>query len=313
MLQRVVQSLKNAPQVTCTCTTTSNTNGRQQEPGTQGVVPNYRAQGEVQPNQATQQTWSKIVQKAALPANAWTTVVNRNKKTKKHPLEQRRILFVRDSPVPKSDPRDVMFEVNKALAHAKADVTVRLTNLRYSKKGHLSGLINENACAVDLLGYRQLALAAAHEVDPTIIDVEKTERWRKLRVHGVTLDRYLKEGGLALAREEIELTGVPLAYEPHWIKNDTLAERFHTGAIKQSTLVVTVKSKQASDTMLAKGLLFGGKRHEVERFWLPGEGGICTHCCGPDHRPVNSQTVKIMGPICVDCLRNGLHVVCLTD
>jgi hypothetical protein len=35
-----------------------------------------------------------------------------------------------------------MFEVNKALAHAKADVTVRLINLRYSKKGHLSGLMN---------------------------------------------------------------------------------------------------------------------------------------------------------------------------
>lgn len=283
MLQRVVQSLKNAPQVTCTCTTTSNTNSRQQEPGTQGVVPNRRAQGEVQSKQTMQQTWSKIVQKAALSANEWTTVVNRNRKTKKHPLEQRRILFVRSNSAPESDPRDVMFEVNKALAHAKADVTVRLTNLRYSKKGHLSGLVNENACADDLLGYGPLVLAAAQGVDPTIIDVEKTERWRKMRVHGVMLDRYLKEGGLELAREEIELTGIPLAYEPHWIKNDTIVERFNSGAIKQSTLVVTVKSKQASDTMLAKGLLFGGKRHEVERFWLPGEGGICTHCCGPDH------------------------------
>lgn len=284
MLQRVRQSLKNAPQATCACTTASSTNSRGQEHVTQEASPNGRTQGELRSKQATQQTWSKIVQRAAKSATAWTTVVNnRNKKTKKHPIEQRRILFLRSNSAPASDPREVMFEVNKALAHAKADVTVRLTNLRYSKKGHLSGLMNESACADDLLGYGPLVLTAAQEVDPTITDVEKTERWRKMRVHGVTLDRYLKEGGLGLAREEIELTGVPLAYEPHWIKNDTLAERFHTGAIKQSTLVVTVKSKQASDTMLAKGLLFGGKRHEVERFWLPGEGGICTHCCGPDH------------------------------
>jgi hypothetical protein len=41
--------------------------------------------------------------------------------------------------------------------------------------------------------------------------VEKTERWRKLRVHGVALDRYMTENGLDLLREEIEvMTGSQL-------------------------------------------------------------------------------------------------------
>jgi hypothetical protein len=61
-----------------------------------------------------------------------------------------------------------------------------------------------------------------------VTEVEKTEKWRKLRVHGVSLDRYLCEGGLDLAREEIEsMTGERLPYAPRWIRNDGLEERFH--------------------------------------------------------------------------------------
>jgi hypothetical protein len=105
-----------------------------------------------------------------------------------------------------------------------------------------------------------------------------------LRVHGVALDRYFSEGGLRLAREEVETTtGIVLPYEPRWIKSDTLAERFDSGTIKRSTLVVTVKTKKDADAILAKGLSFGGRRHEVERFWVKGEGAICMNCCGPDH------------------------------
>lgn len=220
-------------------------------------------------------------------------MTNKNKKPKKHPLEQRRILFIRNDPAPKRDPRDVMFEVNRALVQAKAEAAVRLISLRYTKKGHLSGLMNETASAVDLLKYGAAVFAKVHGVDSTIIDIEKTEKWRKLRIHGVALDRYLNEEGLELAREEIELmSGISLAYRPHWIKSDMLEERFESGAIKQSALVVTVKSQEVADTLLAKGLSFGGKRHEVERFWLAGEGGICTHCCGPDHFGRCSEPAK---------------------
>ena len=43
--------------------------------------------------------------------------------------------------------------------------------------------------------------------------MDKTERWYKLRVYGVALDRYMTESGLELARKEIELiTGEQLPY-----------------------------------------------------------------------------------------------------
>jgi hypothetical protein len=131
----------------------------------------------------------------------------------------------------------------------------------------LSGLVRENACAEDLLEVTPAVMFIMQKLDPAVINVEKTEKWRKLRVHRVALDRYMSEGRLEVAREEIELmTGEQLSYAPRWIKGETLGERFDSGTIKRSTLVLTVKSKQAADAILAKGLSFSGRRHEAERF-----------------------------------------------
>lgn len=127
-------------------------------------------------------------------------------------------------------------------------------------------------------------MSAVQKLDPAVVSIEKTEKWRNLRVHGVALNRYKTESGLELAREEIEvMTGSQLPYAPRWIKGDTLAVRFDSGAIKRSTLVLTLKTKHAADTILAKGLSFGGRRHEAERFWKKGEGSMCMQCCGQDH------------------------------
>jgi hypothetical protein len=60
--------------------------------------------------------------------------------------------------------------------------------------------------------------------------MEKTEKWPKLRVHSIALGRYMSEGGLEVAREEIELmTGEHLHFTPHWIKGDTFANMIRRG------------------------------------------------------------------------------------
>lgn len=229
-----------------------------------------------------QPSWANITESGA--SGGWTTVTNGKKKLKKHPRDQRRVLFVRNVQSHSCDPRDIMFEVNKALAHARAHVTVRLTKMGYTDKGNLTGVLSENASADELLKYAAVVMAAVKKLDPEVAYMEKTEKWLKLRVHGVALDRYMNEGGLEVAREEIELmTGEHLPFAPRWIKGDTLAERYESGNIKRSTLVLTVKSKKAADVILAKGLSFGGRRHETERFWERGEGGMCMRCCGRDH------------------------------
>lgn len=249
-----------------------------------------QTQGKSQIPQVAKQTWATRFGSATQVTEDWTTVGGRKKPTsskkvlKKHPADQRRILLLRQGSAQQRDPRDIMLAINKALAQAGADPTIRMVGLRYTKAGNLSGLTVEHARADDLLEYAATVLTSTRALDPSVTAIEKTERWRKLRVHGVSLDRYLCEGGLDLAREEIELmTGERLPYAPRWIRSDGLEERYHSESITRSSLVVTVKNKAAADTIMAKGLSFGGRRHEAEKFWTRGEGGICTDCCGRDH------------------------------
>jgi hypothetical protein len=280
MLRAVMQMLKNAPETD---------NNRAAPVVETDATSEHRTRTaanreQQQPMQAAQPSWAAVTGTGTLKTSSWTTVTSGKKKVKKHPLDQRRILFVRNVQPHTCDPRDIMFEVNKALAHARAKVTVRLIKMGYTEKGNLTGVIGENACAEDLFAHAQAVMAVVQKLDPEVVYMDKTERWCKLRVHGVELDRYMVEGGLDLAREEIELmTGEQLPYAPRWIKGQTLGERYQNGSIKRSTLVLTVKSKQAADTIVSKGLSFGGRRHEAERFWERGQGGMCMRCCGRDH------------------------------
>lgn len=208
---------------------------------------NTRAMQQQSARVAEPLNWANVAGKGVQLKAGWTTVTSGKKKPKKYPLDQRRVLFTRRSESSDLDPRDIMFEINKALAHARASVAVRLINLKYTEKGNLSGIVSENACADDLFGYAAIVMPTVQKLDHAVVDMEKTEKWRKLRVHGVALDRYLGEGGLDTAREEIEvMTGEQLPYAPRWIKGDTLGERFDNGSIKRSTLVLTVKSKKAA-------------------------------------------------------------------
>jgi hypothetical protein len=147
--------------------------------------------------QTTQPSWANITETGT--GSGWTTVTNGKKKVKKHPLDQLRVLFVRNVQTHNCDPRDSVFEVNKALAHTRAYVTVRLIKMRYTDKGNLTGVMSENAWAHELLNYAPVVMAAVKKLDPEVAYMEKTEKRLKLRVHGVALDHYMTEGGLDVA------------------------------------------------------------------------------------------------------------------
>lgn len=236
-------------------------------------------------------TWAARVGGKAQGANEWTTVGGRRKAPATKKVLKKTPCEPKTSSAHKTEPNGPRWgtadgskrrnlAINKALAQDGADVSARLTGLRYTGRGHLSGLTAIYASANDVLEHAGKVTAAADKLDPAVAKIEKTEKWRKLRVHGVSLDRYLGDGGLDLAREEIELmTGESLPYTPRWMRGEGLEERFHSGTVNRSTPIVTVKSKAAADSIITKGLSFGGRRHEAEKSWTRGEGGICMQCC----------------------------------
>lgn len=58
-----------------------------------------------------------------------------------------------------------MFEVNKVLAPARANVTVRPIKMGYTEKGNLTDVMGENTCAEDLFIYAQTVVAAVQKLD----------------------------------------------------------------------------------------------------------------------------------------------------
>jgi hypothetical protein len=80
-----------------------------------------------------------------------------------------------------------MFEVNKALAHARAHVTVRLTKTGYKGKGNLTGVVSEHTCADELLNYAPVVINALKNLDP---EVAYMERLRSGSSCGFTASRW---------------------------------------------------------------------------------------------------------------------------
>ncbi|KHN93671.1 Endonuclease/exonuclease/phosphatase [Metarhizium album ARSEF 1941] len=260
VLQRIMEMLEKGPKQNNERTVPSARTDARPEHATQGIGDQV-----LTPGQAAQPSWASIT--GASKGSGWTTVANGKRKPKKHPLDQRRILFARNVQSHSCDPRDIMFEANKALANARAHVTVRLIKMRYTEKGNLTGVVSQHACADELLNYATVLMAAVKKLDPEVVLVEKTEKWRKLRVHGVALDRYTAEGGLKLAREEIELmTGEQLPYPPRWLKGDSLG----VSVLQHNCNRTAVSTTAALEAALERGVEVAclqephvGKRHTI--------------------------------------------------
>lgn len=89
--------------------------------------------------------------------------------------------------------------MNKAFTHSKAYVIVRLTQIAYIGKGNLIGVISENVYADKLLSYAPTIITTIKKLDSKVAYIEKTEKWLKLQVHSVALDRYIGEGRMEVA------------------------------------------------------------------------------------------------------------------
>ena len=100
---------------------------------------------------------------------------------------------------------DVMSAVNWALHQEGAPIHVRMYQLRKNARGTLAGLSTPLAPIKQLLLFRDTVICAAHTVEPAVIDITVNETWRRVKIHGVSLNRYLERGthGLEKLREEI--------------------------------------------------------------------------------------------------------------
>jgi hypothetical protein len=164
----------------------------------------------------------------------------------------------------------MLLALNKAMGKWGLPEHIRLIKLGYTPTGAISGLLSEKAIVpVIIPAYSDSIIKIAIQFDPAITGIGQAEQWYRLKVHKVLLSRYLgSPEGLRLAKEEIEATqGLSMPLSPQWLANkEEMKRRYDSGESKFSTITITVRNKLEADTLMAKGLHFGGYNHTVTRY-----------------------------------------------
>ena len=226
---------------------------------------------------------------AQAPEHPWTKVVYKNQKQQatkpnlKMEDQGRRILFPQVAGQQKSG-ADLMLALNEALQ--KAGEETRFCRVRYSPSGAISTLLTEKANAgLFIPRLSNVLIRAAKTVDQAIVGVEILEHWQRLKVHGMSLERYLGEGYMELLKREVESsTGIQLKSLPCWhINENRLKEQQETGK-RGSAIVITVKREAEAKKLCASGHRFGRVVRVVERYWEAGPSSVCITCCDIGHQ-----------------------------
>ncbi len=150
--------------------------------------------------------------------NAWTEITGSSRKQKantppKVEPEKRRIIFRRKALSFQKSEADLMLALNEALQKAGIPTHIRFSRVGYSQSGAISALLTEKSSTEQLVcNHSNMLIRTAKAVDPGVIGVEALVRWQRLKVHGMSLARYLGEGKMEVLCREIEsYTGIGLS------------------------------------------------------------------------------------------------------
>ena len=183
---------------------------------------------------------------------------------------------------------DVMSAVNRALHQEGAPIYVRMYQLRKNARGTLAGLSTPSAPIEQLLLFRDTVIRAARTVEPAVVDITANETWRRVKIHGVSLNRYLGRGthGLEKLREEIvaENEGVEVPMQIRWLgRVPDIKERVVADGIRGSSVTFVVRGQLMADKIIKRGVRAAGRHYQVEAFIEVRPDSICGACSGWGH------------------------------
>lgn len=242
---------------------------------------------------------NSLVSEQSIKLDQWT-LIDRKKSVKRSPLApkkqlepvDRRILFLRDNSkntTKSADLADLLLAVNLAIKKCELPDHIRLLRLWETPSGAISGVLKEGANAEMLISAKKEILIAAKKLDSSISSFQAAEQWYSLRIHTVSLERYLNSSGMEILKKEIESTNeLNLPYLPRWINQKRAEERYNNEEIANSTVIIKVRSKSIANSLIAKGIEFGGKKHSVEFFQETKPDVICQKCSEFNHKSYNN-------------------------
>ena len=197
------------------------------------------------------------------PSQLWIKVSFENRRNgPKKPSAQseqrgRQVLFPRKHGSQFKSEADIVLALNEALQKAEVEPKIRFTRVKYALSGSISALLTEKADEIMLLPQRlNKLIRAAKTIDDAVIGVEVLEQWHRLKVHGMSLERYLRPGNMELLKREVESsTGISLKAIPRWlISENRLREQRKNNNKRGSAIVITLSNKIEAKRFIASGL-----------------------------------------------------------
>ncbi len=178
----------------------------------------------------------------------------------------------------------------------------------YSQSGAISALLTEKFNIKELINiHSNLLIRAAKSVNNRVIRVEALKYWQRLKIHGMSLVRYIDKGKMEMHCREIELSaGIQLKTRPRWLINKTrLKERLESENKRRSAIVIMVSNSEEALLLCSKELRFEGAIKVLEKYWEAWPGSVCMSCAVVCYDCLEDYGKRAMQ--CVICA--GLHKV----
>jgi hypothetical protein len=218
--------------------------------------------------------------------NEWQTQLSKQQKrqakkptttfvpAKDLPLEARRLIFswsARARASPKPD-QELMAAINNCLYMKGAPHFHRIAHVMHNGKGTITATSAPRVDAKTLIThYWNKMVNAIREVDRAVLDIYELEKWVKLKVHGICLNRFISKGrhGVQKLQLEIQANHHSIQVLPgiHWLGNPrVIKEYYQAGDIQSSSAVFTVKGSKGADILVTKGVVLGDTRFTVKYY-----------------------------------------------
>lgn len=199
---------------------------------------------------------------------------------------------------------DIMSAVRRALYQAGVPGFIRLANLAINGRGTLAGATTAICAAEVSLRYKHIAIRAARTECPGITDITTKKTWKRVKIHDVPLERYIRRGshGTEKLREVLmaENDNLVIPMVMRWLGClANINERLQSGAIVASSVTLAVQGEEMARQILRDGVRLFGRYYRVEEYLEARPDAMCGVCFGWGH--IEATCASPTHPRCTLC------------
>lgn len=221
-------------------------------------------------------------------------------------LDQRSFELVHDGDIRLSanEVANITSAINRAL-HKEGIEGIRVDRVRCTDTRRILGTTTPTSTLQGLLAHRDLVLRAARTVDNSIRDVAAQQKWMWIRIHDVSLGRYMggTDGGLRRLREELEAEndGVRIPADIRWLSRAKAQARYRETRGGSSAVVAAVLGEATFGRLCRSGVRLIGRKHEIDAYQEARPDVCCGRCSAWGHI---APHCKATAPRCGICAKD---------